>query len=334
MTSSASSNWSRRRLLRTAFCSSAALGLNVGGSVLDAAEAAAEGDLHWLAIGDFGSMEPPQTAVANGMKAYVTELKLKPEGLLLLGDNFYKPMPGGLKAPRWKSGFEDMYPASAFPGPCPAVLGNHDYHDNAGGEQVQLAYAKQGGTRWTMPAKWYRLDKGPVTFLCLDTNLRSVSGGKNPKDGTPKASLTEAEEKEQMTWLKAELAKPRAPWTVCVGHHPVYSNGQHGDTKSLVAELAPLLQAHGVHVYLCGHDHDLQHLELEGQKTSFVVSGGGGARVRPMKNDKRGPFSQSVYGFTHIQLGKERMILRHIDPNGKQLHAFEKHLDGSFKVLG
>ena len=185
-----------------------------------------------------------------------------------------------------------------------------------------------------MPAKCYRLDMGPVTFLCLDTNLRSVSGGKNLKDGKPKASLTEAEEKEQMAWLKAELAKPRAPWTICVGHHPVYSNGQHGDTKSLVADLAPLLQAHGVHVYLCGHDHDLQHLELEGQKTSFVVPGGGGARVRSMKNDKRGPFSQSVYGFTHIQVGKERMIFRHIDPNGKQLHAFEKHPDGSFKVLG
>mgnify|MGYP002146327950 CR=1 FL=1 len=32
-----------------------------------------------------------------------------------------------LKSPRWKTGFEDMYPASVFPGPCPAVLGNHDY---------------------------------------------------------------------------------------------------------------------------------------------------------------------------------------------------------------
>jgi tartrate-resistant acid phosphatase type 5 len=329
-----SSNWSRRRLLRTAFCSSTLLGLNVGRGLVNAAEAGAGDDLHWLAIGDFGSMEPAQTAVANGMKKYVADLRLKTEGLLLLGDNFYKPMPGGLKAARWKAGFEEMYPASSFPGPCLAVLGNHDYHDNKGGEQVQLAYAKQGGTRWTMPAKWYRMDFPLVTFLFIDTNLRAVSGTKDPKTDKVKASLTEQEEKKQMAWLKGELAKPRAPWTICVGHHPVYSNGQHGDTEALVSDLAPLLQAHGVQTYLCGHDHDMQHLELEGQKTSFVISGGGGARVRPMKNDKRGPFSQSVHGFTHIQTGKERLAVRHIDPNGTQLHAFEKHLDGSFKITG
>lgn len=330
-------SWSRRRLLRTAFCSSALLALNVQRGIVSAAEIAADGDMHWLAIGDFGSMEPAQTAVAKGMQKYVADLKLKPEGLLLLGDNFYKEMPGGVKSPRWSDGFENMYPTSVFPGPCVAVLGNHDYHDNAGGEQVQLAYAKQNGTRWTMPAKWYRLDfpkANPlVTFLCIDTNLRAVSGGKNPKDGKAKNSLTEAEEREQIAWLKDELAKPRTPWTICIGHHPVYSNGQHGDTKALVAEYGPLLQQHGVHVYLCGHDHDLQHLELEGLKTSFVVSGGGGARIRDIKVKDRGPFAQTIYGFTHLQIGRERMIFRHIDPNGRQVHAFEKRPDGEFRVL-
>ncbi len=335
MKSSASSNWSRRRLLRTAFCSSAALALNVGRGVVKAAEAGASDDLHWLAIGDFGSMEPSQTAVANGMKKYVADLKLKTEGLLLLGDNFYKPMPGGLQAPRWKSGFEEMYPASAFPGPCHVVLGNHDYHDNKGGEQVQIAYSKTGGTRWSLPSKWYRMDLPQVTFLFIDTNLRAVSGSRDARTGRLKASLTEQEENEQMAWLKGELAKPRAPWTICVGHHPVYSNGgAHGDTKALVNDLAPLFQEHGVSVYLCGHDHDMQHLELEGQKTSFVVSGGGGARVRPMKIQERGPFAKDLYGFTHMQIGKERMVFRHIDPNGKQIHGFEKSPDGSFKVLG
>ncbi len=330
-------SWSRRRLLKTVFCSSAALSLNVGRGQVSAAEAEAEGDLHWLALGDFGSMEAPQEAVARAMRKYTADLKLKTEGLLLLGDNFYKPMPGGIDAPRWKSGFEDMYPATAFPGPCLAVLGNHDYHDNQGGEQVQLGYAKRGGTRWTMPAKWFRLDfprPAPlVTFLCLDTNLRAVSGGTNPKDGREKNSLTEAEEKEQLAWLAAELDKPCAPWTLCLGHHPIYSNGQHGDTKALIKDYAPLLQQHRVPVYLCGHDHDLQHLELEGLKTSFVVSGGGGARIREIKNKERGPFAMTVYGFTHIQIGPQRMIFRHIDPNCGQLHAFEKRLDGSFRLL-
>jgi hypothetical protein len=327
--------FTRRRLLKTVFCSSAALSLNLRPQ---AVKAAAGEDLHLMMIGDFGSMEPSQEAVANGMQKYLKASGAKPEWLLLVGDNFYKPMPGGLKSERWKTGFEDMYPASVFPGPCPAVLGNHDYHDNKGGEQVQLAYAKQGGTRWTMPAKWYRMELGKlVTFLFIDTNLRSISGGTiTAKDGTKieRNSLTADEEAAQWTWLKDELAKPRAPFTVVVGHHPVYSNGQHGDSKELVKTLAPMLQQAGVHLYLCGHDHDLQHLELEGLKTSYVLSGGGGARVRDLTNkDRKMPFGTAVYGFSHLEVNAERIIVRHMDANAKQIHAFEKKLDHSWAAV-
>ncbi len=325
---------SRRRLLKTVFCSSAALALNLRPQLLPAAEG---GDLHLLALGDFGSMESPQSAVASGMQNYVKQLKIKPEWLVLLGDNFYKPMPGGLKSERWKTGFEDMYPATVFPGPCPAILGNHDYHDNAGGEQVQLAYAKQGGTRWTMPAKWHRQDLGKLaTFLFLDTNLRSLSGSGKNKDGTvvKKNCLTAEEEVAQWAWLQQQLAGPRASFTIVCGHHPVYSNGIHGDSKELVQKLAPMLQEAGVHLYLCGHDHDMQHLELEGLKTSFVLSGGGGARVRDLPNTKRKmPFGNPVYGFSHLQINAQRLVLRHLDANGKQLHAFEKQLDYAWKLV-
>jgi tartrate-resistant acid phosphatase type 5 len=186
-----------------------------------------------------------------------------------------------------------------------------------------------------LPASARSTHVGSTLVLQLHLNWRAISGKKDEKTGLPNPSLTEQEEKQQMAWLKSELAKPRAPWTICVGHHPVYSNGgAHGDTKALVKDLAPLLQQHGVQIYLCGHDHDMQHLELEGQKTSFVVSGGGGARIRPPKDLPRGPYAKDVYGFTHMQIGKEHMVMRHIDPNGKQLHSFEKHPDGSFKVLG
>ncbi|MDB6137495.1 MAG: hypothetical protein JWO94_567 [Verrucomicrobiaceae bacterium] len=328
--------WTRRRLLRTVFCSSAALALNIKSQSLAATEGE---DLHWLALGDFGSQEPAQTAVAQGMQNYVARLQVKPSGLLLLGDNFYKPMPGGLQSPRWQTGFEDMYPRSSFDCPCPVVLGNHDYHDNKGGEQVQLAYAKKSGTRWTFPNKWHRMDfptvNPLVTMLFTDTNTSVLSGGVNPKTKEARGHLTPEEEAAQLEWLKGELAKPRAPFTIVVGHHPVYSNGIHGDSKQLVANIGPLLQTHGVHAYLCGHDHDMQHLELEGLKTSFILSGGGGARVRELPNHKRQmPFGQPIYGFTHLQASPQRLIFRQVDANGKQMHAFEKRLDGSFSVLG
>ncbi len=321
--------WTRRRLLRTLFCSSALAGLNLSRNPLSAAEpaAGAADDLHWLAIGDFGSESPSQLAVARGMAAYVRQRSLRPEGLLFLGDNFYGPMPGGVRSPRWKSGFEEMYPADIFPGPCPAVLGNHDYHDNPDGAAVQLAYASHApGTRWTMPSPWYRRDwpasKPLVTFFFLDTNTPKISGG----PGGIRDSLSHRQEAAQWEWLESELRKPRAPWTVVLGHHPVYSNGRHGDTPQLVKRLGPLLQKSRAAVYLCGHDHDLQHLELEGLCTSYVISGGGGARVREgsISEKERGPFSKAVYGFTHIHANPREMIFRHLDANGRLLHGFRK----------
>lgn len=324
----------RRTALKTLFCASAALALNLQPRRVSA-EAFTPGDLHLLAIGDYGSQGKEQSNVSRAMQQYIADHQLKPEGLLLVGDNFYGKMEGGLQSPRWQAGFESMYPAATFPGRCWAVLGNHDYHDNEGGQNTQLAYSREtAGTRWTMPAKWYRVDLPAVdpvlTMLFLDSNLRNVSGGS--RASKPRASLTAEEEAQQMAWLRRELASPRAPLTLVIGHHPLYSNGSHGDTKGLIGAWGDLFQQHGVHVYLAGHDHDLQHLELDGLKTSFVVSGGGGARTRKLKSDRKTPFGQDVYGFSHLSVSRERLVIRHIDTSGTQVHALAKLADGTLKL--
>jgi 3',5'-cyclic AMP phosphodiesterase CpdA len=341
---SAPTRFTRREALKTLFCSSVALALNLRPLDLLGAEFDG-GDLHLLAIGDFGTGKEDQIAVAKAMQKYVADHKVKTEGVLLLGDNFYGKMEGGLKSERWNTGIESMYPASSFPGPLWTVLGNHDYHDNLGGEKTQLAYAKQGGTRWTMPAKWYRTDfpkKDPMaTFIFLDSNLPAVSG-EAEADGKKKAAegaakkkmpcLTEEESAEQAAWLKAELAKPRGKFTVVVGHHPIYSNGQHGDTKKLVEAWDKPLEAAGVNVYLCGHDHDMQHLELEGRKLSYVLSGGGGQKTRELHGKHTAPYGKDVHGFTHIQIGKDQLVFRHVDVTGVQVHSFAKAADGGVKL--
>jgi tartrate-resistant acid phosphatase type 5 len=328
---------SRRRALQTLFCSSAALAMNVRPQKVLAADDEAQSE--FILLGDFGSNQSPQFAVAKGLKKYVLDHSIKPEALLLLGDNFYGAMKGGLASTRWKIGFEDLYSKDVFDCPCPAVLGNHDYHDNLGGEKVQLAYAKQDGTRWYMPSKWYRMEMGGkdkrITFLFIDTNTPKLSGAPSAKDKLkkPKPSMTKAEEEEQWAWLKAELAKPRGDFTIVVGHHPIYSNGLHGDSKDLVTKLAPLLEEHNVHAYICGHDHDMQHLQMEKSKTSFLLSGGGGARVRELKNkDRKQPYGLPTYGFSRLSLYADKLIFRHIDANGKLIHQFEKGLDFSWKV--
>lgn len=329
----------RRQFLQRSFVFSAAAALGVDACRSFASKpgraAGAESDALFLAIGDFGSNNKEQRAVASAMRKHLEDIERKPAGLLLVGDNFYGKMTGGVKSDRWRTGFEQMYDRETFPGPCYAVLGNHDYNDNKGGELTQLAYAAATpGTRWTMPAKWYRVDHPRVdpvvTMLFLDSNVGSVSIDK--KTGLPKPSLKPKESAEQLQWLAGELAKPRAPFTLVVAHHPLFSNGNHGDNKGLIAAWDGLLRKHQVPFYLCGHDHDMQHLEFEGHPTSFLLSGGGGARTRALKKTDRGPFGQTVYGFTQFQFTADRAIVQHVDANRKVLHRFSKTPAGEIAV--
>lgn len=330
----------RRRALKTLFCSSVLMDLNLGASAFGQAAPVA-GSLDLLALGDFGTGDERQKAVARGMARYAAGLGKKPDGMLLLGDNFYGAMPGGLKSERWQSGFSQMYPGKDFPGPCWVVFGNHDYHDNRGGELVQLGYAGSLGrkTRWTCPSKFYRLDlpaENPqLTVLMIDTNWESINRRVHNVKGNDRPCWMSAdEEKAQLLWLKQELASKRAPFTIVAGHHPVYSDAAHGDTKELVEVLGPLLEQHGVHAYFCGHDHDLQHMELENLRTSFVLSGGGGARLYESDEAPRaGSTVLDVHGFTHLSIAGETMTIRHVDPNGKIVHAFTKGVKHDWKIL-
>lgn len=327
---------SRRRALRTLFCSSAALGLNLR-PTLQAQQSPAA--LDFLAIGDFGTGAADQRGVAEAMATFCKAKSIKPAALIMLGDNFYSARrePFTARAQRWQTDIEDMYPVADFACPMPAILGNHDYHDNPGGEKAQLEYARSG-KRWHMPAKWYRMDLGGnqplLTLLFVDSNFPEVSGGMDKKRGVPRACLSAAEVAQQQQWLEKQLAGPRAAFTLVVGHHPLYSNGAHGDTPALIKAWDGLFQQARVHAYLCGHDHDLQHLELQGRFTSHVLSGGGGAGIRALKGaGKRAmPYGLATHGFSHLALRPDSLVISHHDATGTLLHRFTKRQDGRVEV--
>ena len=61
---------------------------------------------------------------------------------------------------------------------------------------------------------------------------------------------------------------------------------------------------------------------------------GGGARVRDLPNKTRKmPFGTAVYGFSHLQMNSQRLIVRHLDANAKQIHAFEKSASYGWKEV-
>lgn len=335
--------FSRRRFLRQTFAFSALAAL---GSIPDFARAHASdpsaADL--LMIGDWGydKNHDAQAAVAAGMRKYTIDWRLRTQALLMLGDNWYGALEGGAKSERWQTQFEQMYPADAFDCPAYAILGNHDYQQWPESKvESELEYARSGNTRWTMPARWYRFEfpassaiQHPlVTFLALDSNMPFKDGSSQKgRDFT----LTPEEQAKQLTWLETELQRPRAtPFLVVMGHHPVYSDGPHGDHPVLIRDWDRLFREHKVDLYLAGHDHDLQHLEFENHPTSFFYSGGGGADLYDLKIDpsRRGPYAQKVYGFSHLSVTPKQMTLRHLDDTGKLLHAFTKAPEGKVTIL-
>jgi acid phosphatase len=89
-------------------------------------------------------------------------------------------------------------------------------------------------------------------------------------------------------------------------------------TLELIKNILPLLHEHGVQAYFNGHDHDLQHL-LTGNVNLF--DSGAGSQHTPTFYTKRSKFAKSCSGFTTISLQPDKMDVRMIDNQGKQVYA-------------
>lgn len=273
-----------------------------------------------LAMGDWGEGAPAQAVVARTLAEYVSAQAVPFQAMLLAGDNFYVPL-RSVDDPSWKTLFEQMYDPRKLDMPFYAALGNHDYEGRK--LTIELDYARlHPESRWKLPARWYRIDlprEHPlVTVLMLDSNHDVIAP---------------AQWNQQINWLKEQLASDRAPWTICCAHHPLYSNGFAADNGILQHDWGALFDRYRVDFYLCGHEHNLQHLEIADKPTSFVIAGGGGAHSHPMLRDNRGPFSRSIYGFAHFQITPEEAVVRYIGCDGKPVHVFQRSKAGETRVL-
>jgi tartrate-resistant acid phosphatase type 5 len=296
---------------------------------------------HLLLVGDWGTddYQAQQTSVAQSIRLWIERHKIQPEAMIMLGDNWYGRLSGGVNSDRWSSQFEKMYPATHLPGPVYVVPGNHDYERLFGNKlEAELDYARSRQTRWTMPALWYTFTfpkaNPMITFLCMDTNFPGSKGWNLlPWSFTMNAS----ERDRQQRWLQLQLSTPRTtPFVAAVTHHPLYSNGKHGNNDWLIKAWDGLFRQYKVDFMFSGHDHDLQHLEFEGHPTSFVISGGGGAELvkfaRPPASV--GQWGQRALGFSDLEVTPEGIVLRHIGVDATQLYAFRRSVQGKVTVLG
>ncbi len=240
--------------------------------------------IRFIAVGDTGTGTESQYKVARAM-----EDKCKKDGCdfgLLLGDNIYNSGVVNVNDPQFITKFETPYKNLALK--FYLTLGNHDYRGNV---QAQVDYTKKS-SKWVMPGKTYHFSKGPVEFFSVDTNEPS---------------------KKQADELEKELKASKARWKIVFGHHPRYTNGVYKNATGALAQLldAPCGKAD---LYLCGHEHDKQHLKKVCGVNYLIV--GTGAGLRPTNIKENTLFAKSSLGFSWFEINNSSMHFQILDTTG------------------
>ena len=280
--------------------------------------------LAFIAIGDWGRRgEPHQRTVAAQMGLIAQE---KGSAFTLaLGDNFYSSGVASVSDAHWKESFEDVYSAPSLQTRWYPILGNHDYRGNP---QAQIDYSHHS-RRWTMPGRYYVVEGGSigashVDLFMIDTTPLIASYRSEPA-ATAKHHVHDQDAQAQYAWLDEALGASSAPWKLVFGHHPIFSGGQHGDSEDLVRNLLPILERHGVKAYVCGHDHDMQHIERAG--LHFVATGCG-STVRPVEPVVGTRFAVSCSGLSFYRVTPDAFDLTFYDWAGSSVYQATIALSG------
>jgi len=272
-------------------------------------------EMHFVSLGDWGSPGPDQTGVAKQIGLSTTSFNVSL--LLALGDNFYEDGVVSDTDPQWTSTYKSVYTATSLDVPWYSILGNHDHHLGRGQGEIDY-YKNHRDDRWVMPDYWYtqvfHLEASNITVEMVFIDTVILSG--DPPVYWPDQS------KAQYIWINQTLGASTADWLFVIGHYPVYSGGEHGNTPDLDTNLLPLLRQNNVDFYLCGHDHNLQHLHESPTTTQYFVSGNGA------KRGSYSPTAQSLWGVVdpgfmlHSITGLDTMSTTVIDLAGKVVYSY------------
>jgi acid phosphatase len=300
-------NLTRRRLISSTATMTAAAALPAGAM-------AADQTLNFVLIGDWGrDGRENQTDVANQMG--VTAAAIGSKFVVSVGDNFYENGVTGLDDPYWQNSFERIYTAASLQTPWKVILGNHDYRGNV---QAQIDYSAHS-TRWQLPARYYQVsetlpDGGKADFFYVDTSpFMSYYIGTT-------TDISGQDTNAQLAWLDHALGASLADWKIVIGHHPIYTalTGKDHDQPDLIARLDPVIRAHGVKIYINGHDHTLQSVDVNG--VTYVTTGAGSETYSPGTPGRDG-FCSGSHGFMTCALSSSKLDFALVDMAGTTLYS-------------
>ena len=231
-----------------------------------------------------------------------------------------------------------------------SALGNHDWKSSRHGVALQTQWMQQQPNFHMGEKGYYSYTIGEpgndVEFFVLDTNMllagqtyyevpldangaeqdeamAQQKGIAELEDIEPHESPVKGEDKKQLAWLEAGLAKSTARWKLVYGHHILWSIGgtKYSEGHVLRRLLMPSLCRYS-DGYIAGHEHDLELLTddcskiipgTDKPKLPLIISG---AAAKMRGNHSKFAAQQEmryseydlvwakdfIWGFAHIEL--------------------------------
>ncbi len=233
-----------------------------------------------LIVGDTGVGSKQQRQVAHMIEHYHINHPL--DAIIHTGDIFY---PDGINSADdliATTHFSDIYLNSAYNDvPWYLVAGNHDHDGNI---NALITFFNRYSSL-SFPSLYYatQINKGNISVNIVAVDTDPI------KKGTVQA--------EQLGWLQQTLAERQSDdaITIAVGHHPIFSNGEQGNTAALQGTFYALLQHYQVMFYLAGHEHNLEYI-VKDELPQFIISGAAGAPLRDIECGTDSRFALSKAG--------------------------------------
>ncbi|GAA2780213.1 discoidin domain-containing protein [Crossiella cryophila] len=206
--------------------------------------------------------------------------QIKPALIVTAGDNQYNS--GTIQ--EFRQYYEPTW--GKFKGITKPSPGNHEYDDPAGKGKGYREYFGATASPLGGGKMYYSHDFGDFHFVALDSMAQK------------------ANDKAQLDWLRADLAKNQKRCVIAYWHHARFNSGHYGDNTAMAPLWKELVKAKA-DLVLSGHDHHYERLkplneagkvdEANGVRSAIVGTGG-----------------DSIYNQPHVpRAGMESYIKKH-----------------------
>lgn len=229
-----------------------------------------------IVIGDTGTGDKNQYAVANGLTDIIKKEKIK--FVLMAGDNFYETGCSDHNDPQFISAFEKPYKNIPNDIKFYACLGNHCIYNESGkGHEAQFEYSRLSSDKngkFVHPYHFYDFGKKDLfRVFVIDSNFEV---------------LDDKFKKTQSRITCKKIRESTEPWKILMLHTPITSVGEHGNLDDDSFKYVKNIIKNGIDLVVSGHDHIgmLASVPVNNKKVYQIISGNGGKPYFKSNKDK------------------------------------------------